>query len=65
MDHEEDLKDQMMEVAIGYAGSVGTSLWSEVKDDRAKVCPGYGELLLTWLTCTQIDRMDTWLDRLN
>ena len=48
-DREEDF-DPSLEVAIGYAGSVGTALWSEIKEDRAKVCPGYGMTMLSWLT---------------
>ena len=42
--------DPSLEVTIGYAGSVGTSLWSEIKEDRAKACPGYGVTMLSWLT---------------
>ena len=49
MDREE-VHDDMMEIAIGYAGSIGTSLWSEIKEDRAKVCPGYGVVVVDWLT---------------
>ena len=48
-DREEEF-DPSLEVAIGYAGSVGTSLWSEIREDRAKVCPGYGMTMLSWLT---------------
>jgi hypothetical protein len=33
----EEVKDTALKVAIGYAGSVGTSLWSEIKEDRAQV----------------------------
>ena len=39
---KEEVFDETLEVAVGYAGSVGTSLWSEIKEDCAKVCPGYG-----------------------
>ena len=49
MDREE-VFDETLEVAVGYAGSVGTSLWSEIKEDRAKVCPGYGVTVLSQLT---------------
>jgi hypothetical protein len=49
MDREE-VFDETLEVAISYAGSIGTSLRSEIKDDRTKVCPGYGVLMLTRLT---------------
>jgi hypothetical protein len=38
---KEEVFDKTLEVAIGYAGSMGTSLWSEIKEDRAKVGPGY------------------------
>ena len=48
-DREEDF-DLSLEVAIGYAGSIGTSLWSEIREDRTKVCPGYGVMMLSWLT---------------
>ena len=48
-DREEEF-DLSLEVAIGYAGSVGTALWSEVREDRAKVCPGYDVTMLSWLT---------------
>ena len=48
-DREEEF-DPSLEVAISYAGSVGTSLWSEIQEDRAKVCPGYDMTLLSWLT---------------
>jgi hypothetical protein len=49
MDREE-VFDKTLEVAVGYAGSVGTSLWSEIWEDRDKVGPGYGMSMLTWLT---------------
>ena len=49
LDREEEF-DPSLEVAIGYAGSVGTSLLTEIKVDRAKVCPGYDVMLLSWLT---------------
>jgi hypothetical protein len=48
MDREE-VFDENLEVAVGYAGSIGTSLWSEIKVNRHKVCPGYGVLMLTRL----------------
>ena len=44
-DREEEF-DPLLEVAVSYAGSVGTSLWSEIKEDHAKVCPGYGVTML-------------------
>jgi hypothetical protein len=47
---KEEVFDETLEVAIGYAGSVGTSLWSEITEDRHKVCPSYGMSMLTWLT---------------
>ena len=47
---KEEVFDETLEVAVGYAGSVGTALWSEIKGDRAKVCPGYGVTMLSWLT---------------
>jgi hypothetical protein len=47
---KEEVFDETLEVAIGYAGSVGVSLWSEIKEDRAKVCPGNGVMMLSWLT---------------
>jgi hypothetical protein len=40
----------MLEVAVGYTGSVGASLWSKIMEDRYKVCPGYGVAMLSWLT---------------
>ena len=49
MDREE-VSDETLEAAAGYAGSIGTSLWSEIKEDRTKVCPGYGVTMLSWLT---------------
>ena len=49
LDREEEFNPSL-EVAIGYAGSVGTSLWSEIREDRAKVSPGYGMTMLSWLT---------------
>jgi hypothetical protein len=49
MDKEEAF-DETLEVAIGYTGSVGTSLWSEIVEDQNKVCPGYGVTKLLWLT---------------
>jgi hypothetical protein len=47
---KEELFDKMLEVAIGYARSVRTSLWSEIVEDRHKVCPGYGVTMLSWPT---------------
>jgi hypothetical protein len=38
---KEEVFDETLEVAVGYAGSVGTALWSEIQEDRNKVCPGY------------------------
>ena len=48
-DREEEY-DLSLEVAIGYAGSVGVALWSEVQEDHTKVCPGYDVTMLSWLT---------------
>jgi hypothetical protein len=36
-DAEESADDYVM-LSVGYAGAVGTSLWAEIKEDRAKVC---------------------------
>jgi hypothetical protein len=47
---KEEVFDEMLEVAVGYAGSVGTALWSKIREDRDKVCPGYGVAMLLWLT---------------
>jgi hypothetical protein len=47
---KEEVFDETLEVAIDYAGSVGTSLWSEIQEDRHKVCPGYGVAILSWLS---------------
>jgi hypothetical protein len=47
---KEEVFNETLEVAVGYAGSVGTALWSEIREDRAKVCPGYGVTMLSWLT---------------
>jgi hypothetical protein len=47
---KEEVFDEMLEVAISYASSVGTALWSEIREDRDKVCPGYGVTILSWLT---------------
>jgi hypothetical protein len=49
MDREE-VFDETLEAAVGYASSVGTALLSEIREDRAKVCPGYGVTMLSWLT---------------
>jgi hypothetical protein len=46
----EEVWDNAVEVAIGYTGSIGTSLWSEIKDDRTRVGPGYGIVVCDWLT---------------
>jgi hypothetical protein len=35
-DAEESSDDYVM-LSVGYAGAVGTSLWAEIKEDRAKV----------------------------
>jgi hypothetical protein len=35
-DAEESADDYVM-LSVGYAGAVGTSLWAEIKEDRAKV----------------------------
>jgi hypothetical protein len=35
-DAEETADDYVM-LSVGYAGAVGTSLWAEIKEDRAKV----------------------------
>jgi hypothetical protein len=48
-DREEQFNPSL-EVAVGYASSVGTALWSEIREDRAKVCPGYSVTMLSWLT---------------
>jgi hypothetical protein len=47
---KEEVFDETLEVAIGYTGSIGTSLWSEILEDHHKVCPGYGMAMLSWLT---------------
>jgi hypothetical protein len=47
---KEEVFDETLEVAISYAGSVGTSLWSKIQEDRHKVCPGCGVAILSWLT---------------
>jgi hypothetical protein len=47
---KEEVFDETLEVAVGYAGSVGTALWAEIREDRNKVCPGYGVTMLSWLT---------------
>jgi hypothetical protein len=47
---KEEVFDKTLEVAVGYARSVGTALWSEIREDRDKVCPGYGVTMLSWLT---------------
>jgi hypothetical protein len=35
-DKEENTDDYVM-LSVGYAGAVGTSLWAEIKENRAKV----------------------------
>jgi hypothetical protein len=47
---KEEVFDETLEVAVGYAGSVGTALWSKIREDQDKVCPGYGVTMLSWLT---------------
>ena len=32
-----EVMDVALKAAIGYAGSIGTSLWSKIKEDRAQV----------------------------
>jgi hypothetical protein len=39
-------RDNTVEVSIGYTSSIGTSLWSKIKVDRAKVGPGYGVVVV-------------------
>jgi hypothetical protein len=39
-DAEESADDYVM-LSVGYAGAVGTSLWTEIKEDRAKVILSY------------------------
>jgi hypothetical protein len=34
---KEEVFNKTLKVAIGYAGSIGTSLWSKIKEDRTKV----------------------------
>ena len=36
-DAEEPTNDYVM-LSVGYASAVRTSLWAEIKEDRAKVC---------------------------
>ena len=36
MDREE-VMDVVLEAPIGYTGSIGTSFWSEITEDRAQV----------------------------
>ena len=40
----------MLEAVFGYAGSVGTTLWNEIKEDHSKVRLDLDGLLrsLTW-----------------
>jgi hypothetical protein len=47
---KEVVHDNMLETAIGYTGSVGASLWVEVQQNQALVCPGYGVVIVGWLT---------------
>ena len=42
--------------------SIGTSLWSEIMEDRNKVCPGYGVVILSWLTLVWFDRMESRME---
>jgi hypothetical protein len=39
---KDEVFDEMLEMAIGYTGSVGTSLWNKITEDRDLVGPGYG-----------------------
>ena len=48
-DREEEW-DPLLEVTIGYTSSIGTALWSKIWEDHTKVCPGYGVVMLSWLT---------------
>jgi hypothetical protein len=47
---KEEVFNETLEVAISYTGSVGTSLWSEIKESRAEVGPGYSVVVVDWLT---------------
>jgi hypothetical protein len=49
---KEEVCDEVVEVAISYTGSIGTSLWSEIKEDRALVDPGYDVVIVDSLTWT-------------
>ena len=37
-DREEEF-DPSLEVAVGYAGSIGTALWSEIREDLSGFAP--------------------------
>jgi hypothetical protein len=47
---KEEVQDEVVKATISYAGSVGTSLWSKIKEDRALVGLGYGVVVVDWLT---------------
>jgi hypothetical protein len=59
---DKEVFNETLEVAVGYAGSVGTSLWSKIKEDRHKVCPGYGVAMLSWLTLVWFDSMESRME---
>jgi hypothetical protein len=42
--------DNTIQVSIGYTSSMGTSLWTKIRDDRDLVGPGYGIVVVDWLT---------------
>jgi hypothetical protein len=46
----EEVMDDSVKVTISYTGSIRTSLWSKIKQDRTQVGLGYDKSLLTWLT---------------
>ena len=48
----EKIQDKAIKVSISYAGSMWTSLWSKIKEDRSLVGPGYGVVVVDWLTWT-------------
>ena len=52
----EEVFDMSLEVAISYAGSVGTSLWSEITEDRAQV--GLAQFFVIW---TKADVEHSWI----
>jgi hypothetical protein len=37
---KEEVFDETLEVAVSYSGSLGTSLWSKIMEDRNTVCRG-------------------------